>query len=860
MHIKTSPKPYWLLSAAILNVSICSLWAADEAFEDERVETPQLETFEVTVTDHTDQLLLPHSLPFSSPYGMDMDLVDTPRSISILSREQLDVISIRDPRDISKLSASAYTQSNFGAPANPSIRGQTADILVNGMRRGLTINGNGMPVNFNAIESATVLKGPPSVLVGASQYVGGYVDLITKKPRFTETSHTASLIVDSEGLLIGELDSNIVVSDTLAIRTSYTVENTQDYYYDNHKRKSHAAFAAITWVPSDTYQLELNGEFYYADYTENWGWNRVTQDLIDHGRYQTGVISSPQNTALDELSTYSGGEFGGTAAIPAGDIVKISPETRLLGDGDDSKGVFVTLQGIQTWTPDSDRTFKNNTFFQYRDRDTYSSYQYSEMLRDNWSLENRTDFETTLESKGGWLHRLNIGGSVRYASVTAATDYFHEPANYWDISGPSSEIGVTDEFVFFDNPFTAFTSAAVPYIGEDARGHLTLGFPVSPGGSYGTFQIDESKLPGSISIDPANLDGDTGNPTVTYTSNGETNDSDTLQLGIYAQDNIQINDRWSWLVGGRVDYVHVETEDPMYDDIIRFLETFGAAGEADKARAMGRASAAHDEFLFSFNNSFVFKPTKQSALYATFNYTESTKVGAGGGISVDQVNNEDEFVRASTLYEVGYKRSLYDDSLFLSLSAYHQERSDPILGGGSIDSEATGVELELTYQPSEHFYAMLGYSYIRARSSAPSGTGPFVAEASTYDSTYNSANLASGDFRTPGIPEHLLNALVVYRITENFGVTGSIVVTSPVPLTYDGVDGAWGGTIETAEIPTQYTLDLGAFYERDNWAVRLNVLNATDELNFGSVNPIYGNASVFVELPRRYELTLSYTF
>ncbi len=810
----------------------------------------ELEALHVVTADYTDALLLPQSLPFTSPYGTEMELVDTPRSISILSREQLDVIAIRDPRDLAKLSTSAYSQSNFGAPANPSIRGQTADILINNMRRGLTINGNGMPVNFNAIESATILKGPPAVSIGASQYVGGYVDLITKKPRFTDTEHTVSLTVDSEGLLIGQIDSNFVASDRLAFRTSYTMEQTEDYYYDNHKRKSHAAFAAMTWMPSETYQLDLNGEVFYADYTENWGWNRVTQDLIDHGQYQSGTVSSPQNEGLDDALA--------TGNISDGGTVQLSPEQRLLGDGDDSKGVFVTLQAIQKWTPDSDRTIQNNTFFQYRDRDTYSSYQFSEVLRDNWSLENRTNLETQVEAKG-WLHRLNLGGSLRYTSVTAGSDFYHEPANYWDISQSNSEIGVTDEFVFFDNPFTAFTSASVPYLGEDARGYLTLGRPVSPGGSYGTFEIDPSKLPSGISIDPGNLNG-AGNPTVTYNSNGETNDSDVLQLGLFLQDNIQLNEQWSWLIGGRVDYVHVDTEDPMFDDIVHFLDQYGLDGEAERVRAMGRASAAHDEFLFSFNNSFVFKPSKESALYATFNYAESTKVGAGGGLSVDQVEDEDEFVRASTLYEVGYKHSLFEDQVFLSLSAYYQERSDPTLGGGSIDAEATGVELELTYQPNSDFYAMLGYSYIRARSSAPLGAGPFVAEDTPYDGSYNNANLASGTFRTPGIPEHMLNALVVYRITEQFGVTASAVVTSPVPLTYDGVAGAFGGTIETAEIPTQYSLDLGAFYEVSNWAFRLNILNVTDEQNYGAVNAIYGNASVFVELPRRYELTASYTF
>jgi outer membrane receptor for ferric coprogen and ferric-rhodotorulic acid len=67
-------------------------------------------------------------------YGMDLNMKDIPRNVTIISREQLDDISITDVRDFTKLTTSSYTQSNFGAPANPSIRSRTADVFVNGMR------------------------------------------------------------------------------------------------------------------------------------------------------------------------------------------------------------------------------------------------------------------------------------------------------------------------------------------------------------------------------------------------------------------------------------------------------------------------------------------------------------------------------------------------------------------------------------------------------------------------------------------------------------------------------------------------------------------------------------------------------
>jgi hypothetical protein len=70
--------------------------------------------------------------------------VDVPRNVTIISRQQLSDISISSVLDFSKLTSSSYTTTNFGAPANPSIRGQTADLFINGVRGRITSNGNGL--------------------------------------------------------------------------------------------------------------------------------------------------------------------------------------------------------------------------------------------------------------------------------------------------------------------------------------------------------------------------------------------------------------------------------------------------------------------------------------------------------------------------------------------------------------------------------------------------------------------------------------------------------------------------------------------------------------------------------------------
>src|ERR1700732_3179919 len=120
------------------------------------------------------EAIVPTVRPTNAAYGLDLNVMEIPRNITIISRAQLDDISVRDVRDFTKLTTSSFTTTNFGAPANPSIRGQTADVFVNGMREGLTSNGNGLQLDFNSFDSVAIIKGPPSVVYGAWNYVGGY--------------------------------------------------------------------------------------------------------------------------------------------------------------------------------------------------------------------------------------------------------------------------------------------------------------------------------------------------------------------------------------------------------------------------------------------------------------------------------------------------------------------------------------------------------------------------------------------------------------------------------------------------------------------------------------------------------------
>ncbi|MEO7600447.1 MAG: hypothetical protein ABIV50_16060 [Opitutus sp.] len=107
------------LAAVAMALPTYAATEAPPATED-AVQLDKLDVNEVPLS----QQILPTSRPFNSVFGTDDNIVDVPRNVTIISRQQLSDISINDVLDFSKLTSSAFTTTNFGAPSNVSIRGQ----------------------------------------------------------------------------------------------------------------------------------------------------------------------------------------------------------------------------------------------------------------------------------------------------------------------------------------------------------------------------------------------------------------------------------------------------------------------------------------------------------------------------------------------------------------------------------------------------------------------------------------------------------------------------------------------------------------------------------------------------------------
>ena len=844
-------QPYWKLSLTLILAAFLPLTVLlGQEDDDDNLDTYDLA--ELTIDEiPIEENIMPTSRPFNSVYGTNRSILDTPRNVTIISREQLDAIAIKDVRDFSKLTSSSYTKTNFGAPTSPNLRGQEADIFINGMRRGGSSNGNGLPINFNAVESVNIVKGPAGVVYGTTNYLGGYADLITKKPYFDGPNGEVTFSIGAYNQYTWNLDYGAPFNDgKTAWRVSYEGKDW-DGYWHLWKQNSHAIYFALTHQPSDTYTIEANIEFFFADYTENWGINRVSQGLVDRGEY----IPNRQTDA--EYATYVSqlgngvGIFGGRPGIEAASVfggagfatiipvatnpVQVNRRWKLAAPGDDSRGTSIFGGIDQRWEVDDNVTVLNKTSFAYKDRDTFSSYHYSEYLKDNYLFENRTEIHIEGdEFVGDGSYSINMGVRLRYDDIWSVNHFFNEPVNFWDMNRDANLNRVPDQG-FAGN-------ARVP--GKAPHGILEHWY----------------------------IGGDPNAPTG--------GDTTMFNVGPYIQGDMVFNEHFSLLMGFTTDFLEAEDAHPV----------LGKSGSGD-ITGDGVAETGYfnkaDVSLTNYNISPVLKIDENTTVYFTYNSSETYTEDTGGRPDVGTFADTNQ----SILLEVGAKWSLLDDKFFIGTALVDREFTTRNQDGSVDKVLVEAVEIEFNYQPNRNLFATFGFSLIDSERTASFFASGYtidraLAETGGYyiSPTFPNPTVASngGFFKNPGTPEKLINALFQYKFDNGFGFHASFLGWGEMNSGYEGFqtvfvdddnnfrifnvlpDGGLGEgytlTANTARLPFQHEIDVSVFYEYEDWRFKLTAFNLTDEKNWDTNNSGYGNGSLVSRMPFHMEATVRKRF
>jgi outer membrane receptor protein involved in Fe transport len=722
----------------------------------------------------------------------------------------------------------------------PRIRGQFADMFYNGMRDSFTLNGYGAPISFNMVDSIDIIKGPASVQGGAGPGVGGSIDIATKMPSMTTFAATASLEADTHQKRIASLDLGGPLIENVAGRVSFTSNDSNSYYYDMYFHQQ-SLYAALIFDVASNYKISVNGDITDSRYRENDGINRVNQGLIDNSNYLTGA------PPLSNVTGY------GTEVDITGSTV-LNPRTIIdEPPGTGAHALHAMLQIIQTVTLSDDFSIENNTFYDYVNRYNQTMDYYADTAKGSYTFENKTDFKVKFPL-GPVRTEMDAGFTYRYAHVLDIQNYNNEPVSVFDLSKSPST------WIF---PASAqLIGGAFPYTG--AFGHVQYGFPGEAG--FGTPLYPDATI-----------------------------DSNLQDAAIFLEHRLTFSPQWSVLYGLRGDLVQLNDSDPLY---AAAEPIYASAGNVN-GYSLTPPESQHTGWygLYNGNISLVYSPTDWVSAYLTYNKTQYVYATANdGAVGALNVPVTSQLRQGTKLEEAGVKFDLLGKALFISIAGFNQERE--VSTGPSLLQESwahiTGAEFELNYQPDPHFFATASYSYLHTRLDTPAGFYNFPAQPGfNVDGAGNAVVFnPNQNFEDPGVPEHLINFLVNYKLDSGLGFQANLQVTGPIQTTQAGyVDiaateanlispsyfgyGTYSQPLANAipasvlktgyynppTIPWQYQLNAGVFYSfLQHYTARLMVYNVANRVNWQNDNPFYGNDFITRQPPRSFDLTLTGKF
>jgi len=713
--------PYRIVALSLLSaLGVASL----RAQADPTVQLDKLVVTGIPVEDSVNPL----TRDLSTVMGDSRGILDTPRAVSSITEKLLNERGIHGVREFIAYSPGGYAPASYGLATTPNLRGDTAETYINGQRR--SYNLYGFLPSWNGIEAVDIVRGPGSAVFGAGFFSGGYVNYVTKAPKFSgpETTITARLGTwvpgsDGDSYLNGsvQIDTTAPISDQLAWRASYEGKGGDTFYQKNGvKDDRQDIFLALTWKPAPGRTFALNAQWEWQNWPEILGVNRPSQELMDHGIYYTGV--SP------DLPT-------GPGPIDVTGTTVIGRDQVLFSEGDLSNANAGHVQLIATFELSPSVTLINRTLLETIERRRVNASEYIEYVWQD-TAENRTEVHWKYNLFGRPQTTI-AGGTLRYEQRESYTNYFNEYLYNFDVTDPSR---IFDQAAQFPNSYWP------GFAGPD--GHLF--FP----GSYDTPETVISELL---------------NPALFWQQEAKLTDTISLFLGL----------RQDWFDAKARDPYEAETGIPFRDEtnVSSFSNNVNLIWRATPKMAyyatVQRVRAANGNVTGggiilntpdgTINDDDFRNLSELQELGAKYSLLEN-KLFAGAA-AFEQ--------RRSRVSLSGKKNNIIVRGL--EFEAVYQP--DPHLN----------ATFNATFQQGHYLQAapfQMGGRDIYAAYPLGEGPGGKGTSTGTYDPFGNQVPV--GDWNLLGFPETILNGSVRYRFTNGFGVGGNVQYTGQQQGNLDG--------------------------------------------------------------------------
>ena len=772
---------------------------SSQAFAQEETEVKEKDVEKIQVTGSLGSL---PGQDVESVFGFGKSILETPRSASTISQEQMERFNVSDIDELVAFAPGTFTQSFFGVAGSLDVRGTPGEVYFRGVRR-LDNPGN-YPTPIGASSSVDIVRGPASPIYGPAK-IGGYLNFNPKSAKVGRGQYLDSP-TGQFSYTTGSWDKNVLTAEVggpgkLAGKELgyyiYAEQENSDSYYRNSETDQTVLQAAFDMDLTENLSVEFGGMYHKYDGNQNAGWNRVTQDLIDNGTYITGnakpldadgdgsishfeYFAANLFVEVDPL-TEDGSSFSDDMALIDVGTAQLGRDQTLIAADDVLENEVTTLYFDMIYYAD-EWEIKNQFFYESYENLNENAYGFSQ-FHDAYVIEDKVIFATEYESDSLFA-QFQFSPSIRYTDFESGDDFINEFFDRRDLTGPSTAL---------DRRLLA-TRAGFGYSNYDV-------------GNY-------------------------------------------LNLGVAAMTDLTWENGWNVVLGLRYDSVDVESTTP------GGITLFG--GDED-------VTAEDKEDGISWNASVSYKTDFGLIPYITV--AEQATIVAGQGANIDVENIPGGFFDTSELFEYGVKGSFLDDSLYVALSIYEQERTD-INAQSTVTNNTTlneGTEFELRWVVNEQLVLTAVYTNIEVTNLTVLDGGGFqfgffgaedfanIDDPSIFFGGTPNGNTAYGNLSAikAGIPENTYGLTATYDFLNGYAASVSVVNADEVSSGFSG----------SVTLPSYTLVNAGVSYQAEDWSVNLTVKNLTDEDYFRSNFPdLFGSQIVLPELPRHWNAKFTYSF
>ena len=404
---------------------------------------------QVAVEARLDPFNVVPSTPTQSIFGLDQKLEDIPRSISVADSETMLRYGVKTVNDLVAVSTGSFTGSYFGIPGSVFLRGDIGDNFFRGFRR--VENRGNFQTPVAATDHIEVVKGPPSPYYGGGR-VGGFLNFIPKSAR-SESAKWLEKATGKVTLTYGSYDEKraggevglpfMLGKKRAGVYAFFEAEDSHSFYKGVANRYKLGQISFDLEL-SPKLRLVYGFQGFHNEGTQNIGWNRVTQELVDNQIYLSGkpLVNLSKNgydirngdIAPGTLTSFafqrdmSAPFFSDpkTASLYALDPatvkkVKLPLNMIMIDAGDFSRATTATGYFDINYTVNANVNIVNQTFMDWMNHQKFSSYGFGAGYRP-WTVENKTTAKFEYRPKK-WLTTRSIGGfSMRKVTVSAGEE------------------------------------------------------------------------------------------------------------------------------------------------------------------------------------------------------------------------------------------------------------------------------------------------------------------------------------------------------------------------------------------------------------------------------------------------------